>query len=237
MSNPLSNDAINESSFSNYPANRNPANKGMGWLLPLFLLVLATALVLYFLKGSNTSSLPIAQQFMEAADTSTNKITTLKTDSAIHESIEIELPNNSVINGSSEGIELHLVEYLNNQKDTINKNRWFNFDNLSFENNNITLAKSSMHQVQNIVAILKAYPKMKIKIGALRDKTNDEAADLRLTEQQAQAVSAALKKAGANSSQIVSAEGYGSKYAKVPSNAPLTERMKDRKISINIIEK
>jgi len=108
MSNPLSNDAINESSFSNYPADTNPENKGMGWLLPLFLLVLATALVLYFLKGSNTSSLPIAQQFMEAADTSTNKIT-LKTDSAIHESIEIELPNNSVINGSSEGIELHLV--------------------------------------------------------------------------------------------------------------------------------
>jgi len=134
-------------------------------------------------------------------------------------------------------MELHLVEYLNNQKDTINKSRWFNFDSLSFENNNIEFTSSSIHQIQNIVAILKAYPKMKIKIGAFTNKTNDETADLKITQQQADEVTSALRKAGANPAQIVSAEGYGSKYAKALSNAPLEERMKDRKISINITEK
>jgi outer membrane protein OmpA-like peptidoglycan-associated protein len=78
---------------------------------------------------------------------------------------------------------------------------------------------------------------MKIKIGAFTDKTNDETADLKLTEQQANSVAGALKKAGANSTQIVSAEGYGSKYARVPINAPINEKVKDRKISINVTEK
>jgi outer membrane protein OmpA-like peptidoglycan-associated protein len=151
--------------------------------------------------------------------------------------MEIELPNDSVVVGSNDGLELHLAEYLNNRKDTINKNRWFNFDSLSFENDNVTLSNSSMHQIQNVVYILKAYPKMKMKIGAFTDKTNDEAADLNLTRRQANEVAAALKKAGGSSAQIVAAEGYGSKYAKAPVNAPIADRMKDRKISINITEK
>ena len=78
---------------------------------------------------------------------------------------------------------------------------------------------------------------MKIKIGAFTDKTNDEAADLKLTGEQANEVAAALKKAGANPARIVSAEGYGSKYAKASPNASQQERMKDRKISINVTEK
>jgi len=78
---------------------------------------------------------------------------------------------------------------------------------------------------------------MKIKIGAFTNKTNDETADLKLTEQQANSVAVALKKAGANSTQIVSAEGYGSKYARADVNSSLNEKMKDRKISINVTEK
>ena len=124
-----------------------------------------------------------------------------------------------------------------NAKDTINKNRWFNFDKLSFENDDAMLRSSSIHQIENIVSILKAYSKMKIKIGAFTDKTNDETADLKLTEQQANSVAVALKKAGANSTQIVSAEGYGSKYARADVNSSLNEKMKDRKISINVTEK
>ena len=211
--------------------------KGMGWLLPLLLLVLTGALVFYFVKGSTASSLPIAQQFIEAIDTSSNNITTQKNNLPVDDAMEIRLPNNSFVRGEKDGIEHHLVEYLNNQKDTINKNRWFNFNAISFENDNVTLAASSKNQIENIVSILKAYPKLKIKIGAFTDKTNDEAADLKLTEQQANAVDAALKKAGANTAQLINAEGYGSKYAKSSVNASIKERMKDRKISVNVEEK
>ena len=228
--------AVNEVS-SNYRENKRSEAKGMGWLLPLLLFVFATALFLYFVKGSHTATLPIAQQFIAAIDTSANKNINQKVDSANFYSMEIVLPDKFFITGAKNGIEYHLVEYMKNVKDTINKNRWFNFDNLSFENDKTTITSSSIHQIENIVSILKAYPKMKIKIGAFTDKTINETADLKLTEQQANSVAVALKKADANSTQIVSAEGYGSKYARVPVNAPINEKVKDRKISINVTEK
>lgn len=225
---------VNESSSLNVPEDNIREEKGMGWLLPLLLLVLGAGLVLYFTKSSTNSPLPVAEQFIVAIDTSANKKALTRSDSS---PFTIELPNDSKIVASKNGIELHLVEYLNNRKDTLNKNRWFNFDSLSFENNNTTLTTSSIHQIENIVSILRAYPKMKIKIGAFTDKTSDEAADLKLTGQQANEVAIALKRAGANPAQIVSAEGYGSKYAKASLNASQEERMKDRKISINVTEK
>jgi outer membrane protein OmpA-like peptidoglycan-associated protein len=227
---------VNESSFLNQPEDNAQEAKGMGWLLPLLLLVLGAGLVLYFTKSSSTSPLPVAEQFIVAFDTAASKKASTKFDSS-QRSFTIKLPDDSEIVASGNGMEFHLVEYLNNSKDTINKNRWFNFDRIFFEENNTTLTTPSLHQVQNIVSILSAYPKMKIKIGAFTDKTNDEAADLKLTAQQANEVEAALKKAGANPTQIVSAEGYGSQYAKASSTASPEERMKDRKISINVTEK
>jgi len=235
MSDVSSSAAVNEVS-SNFRENKRSEAKGMGWLLPLLLLVFAAALILYFVKGSHTATMPVAQQFIAAIDTSANKSANQKVDSANPYSTEIALPDNSFITGAKNGIEYHLVEYMN-AKDTINKNRWFNFDKLSFENDDAMLRSSSIHQIENIVSILKAYSKMKIKIGAFTDKTNDETADLKLTEQQANSVAGALKKAGANSTQIVSAEGYGSKYARADVNSSLNEKMKDRKISINVTEK
>jgi len=231
----FSSPAANEAS-SNYRESKRVEATGMGWLLPLLLLVFSAALILYFVKGSDTA-LPIAEQFITAIDSSANKISNQKVDSSNSYSMEIALPDNSFITGAKNGIEHHLVEYMKNVKDTVNKNRWFNFDNLSFENGSTSLTSSSIPQIKNIVTILKAYPKMKIKIGAFTEKTNDEAADLKLTEQQASSVATELKKAGADTTQITGAEGYGSTYAKAETNAPINEKMKDRKISINVTEK
>jgi outer membrane protein OmpA-like peptidoglycan-associated protein len=228
MSTVPSNDA---SEFQN---NNTSVTRGMGWLLPLLLLVLVTGLIFYFLKGSDLTPIPVAPQFTEATDTA-HKGKPSKIDSG--SAAEIVLPDHSVMTVSKDGIEEHLIEYLNNPRDTISKNRWFNFDSLYFENDNITLTQPSMHQIRNVVSILKTYPKTKIKIGAFTEKTNDEAADLKLTQQQADEVAAALRKAGANSAQIVSAEGYGSKYAKAEESATAEEKIKDKKISINVAEK
>lgn len=218
-------------------SSNNSEATGMGWLLPLLLLVLAAGLFLYLLNGTGNSSLQVAQQFITADDTSSNKQAIQENDPAAHNRVQIKLPDHSFITGAKDGIEYHLVEFMNNKKDTINKNRWFNFDNISFENDDSMLTSSSLQQIQNIVSILKAYPKMKIKIGAFTEKTNDEVADLELTQQQANAVFIALRKAGANTAQITSVEGYGSAYAKAPSSGSINEKMKDRKISINVTEK
>ena len=91
-----------------------------------------------------------------------------------------------------------------------------------------------MHQVHNIAAILKVYPKVKIKIGGYTDKTGDEKLNMQLSQTRADAVVNALKKAGVNPAQLVGAEGYGSQFAKAAANAPDEEKQKDRRISVNV---
>ncbi|HRH48786.1 MAG TPA: OmpA family protein [Panacibacter sp.] len=204
---------------------------GMGWLLPLLLLVLTAGLVLYFVKGNNSYTVGI----LPAVDTTAE---VFQGDTVVHEkpTLSIRLIDGTELMAFQNGVEKMLLIYLNSKEaaDSISKNRWFDFDNLNFETSSSKITDSSINQVKNIAAILKAYPKLKIKIGGYTDKTGNEAANLKLSQARADAVVAALKKAGANAEQIVGAEGYGSQYAKAAANAPDEEKQKDRRISINV---
>src|SRR5437667_437728 len=104
----------------------------------------------------------------------------------------------------------------------------------NYNTNSAEITDSSMQQIKNIAAILKAYPNVKIKIGGYTDKTGDEIFNLRLSNARANAVLAALKKAGVSETQLAGAEGYGSQFAKAAMNAPDAEKQKDRRISINV---
>jgi outer membrane protein OmpA-like peptidoglycan-associated protein len=154
-------------------------------------------------------------------------------------SIKVKLPDGSELDAYKGGIEDMLVTYLNstNSADSINHNRWFDFDNLNFKTNSAEITDESMRQVQNIAAILKAFPKVKIKIGGYTDKTGTEDANMKLSQSRADALVAALKSAGASEGQLVGAEGYGSKFATAAADAPDEERKKDRRISVSVREK
>lgn len=85
--------------------------------------------------------------------------------------------------------------------------------------------------MDNLKAILVAYPDAKIKIGAYSDKKGDDAGNLKLSQQRADAVKAAL-----NTAQVTEAEGYGEKFAKVDENASDEEREADRKTAIRFVK-
>ena len=235
MSDLLSNneDAILENSPENFSNN-----SGMGWLLPLLLLVLAGGLVLYFSKGCSNTAVAGMQVIDTAAENAKSKVIA-DTAEKKRRVITIRMINGTQIKALQDGIEKQLVLYINSKKaeDSISKNRWFDFDNLNFETGSAVITDSSMTQVKNIAAILKAYPKLKIKIGGYTDKTGDEAGNMKLSQQRAEAVLKALKTAGSNPEQLTSAEGYGSRFAKAAIDAPDEEKMKDRRISINVKEK
>jgi outer membrane protein OmpA-like peptidoglycan-associated protein len=114
------------------------------------------------------------------------------------------------------------------------KDKWFNFDNLNFETNSAKITAESQAQVNNIAAILKAFPKAKIKIGGYTDKSGDAAANKKLSQERADAVTAAVIAAGANKDQLEKAEGYGSEFATVDAKASDAERKVDRKISVSL---
>jgi outer membrane protein OmpA-like peptidoglycan-associated protein len=210
-------------------------NYSMGWLLPLLLFVLTAGFVMYFVQGNNDESVPglLAE---DDADSASMGIDTAQTTHSLRKHLSIKLSDSSEIIAYKNGIENQLVLYIMSKEpaDSISKNRWFNFDDLNFKTNSAEITDSSMHQVNNIAAILKAYPNVKIKIGGYTDKTGDEIFNFRLSTARANAVLAALKKAGVNETQLAGAEGYGSEFAKAEKDAPDSLKQKDRRISINV---
>jgi outer membrane protein OmpA-like peptidoglycan-associated protein len=231
--NPVSN------SGTRYIAENSPPDrkKGGGWLLWLLLLVLIALALWYFMgqKGCNNQvKVPEEDTAMMApADPSVNSAST----PPARESIKVQLPNGSELDAYKGGIEDMLVTFLKTDYRKLGpdslKNIWFDFDNLNFETGSAKITAESQVQISNLTAILKAFPEAKLKIGGYTDKTGNEPGNVKLSGERAKAVQAALTESGVGA-QIENAEGYGSKFARFPADAPETDRVKDRHVSVSV---
>ncbi|HLK27074.1 MAG TPA: OmpA family protein [Puia sp.] len=206
----------------------------MKFLLPVFLAILAIILLIYFFKGCNG-----ADKASTGTDTLQEhvKADTIAVTTPALESIKVKLPNGIELDAYKGGIEDKLVAFLMTDyaklgEDSLKK-IWFDFDNLTFKFGSAEITPESQHQIDNIAAILKAFSKSKIKIGGYTDKTGDEPVNKKLSGDRATAVKAALDKAGVGK-QVISAEGYGSDFAVYPANAPESDRVHDRHVSVSV---
>ncbi|MDH7462571.1 OmpA family protein [Chitinophagaceae bacterium 26-R-25] len=153
-----------------------------------------------------------------------------------HESLKLMLPNGVEIDAYKGGIEDELVAFIKDSTKMAGKENWFDFTELNFKFGTAEIVPESRKEVDNIVQILKAFPKVKIKVGGYTDKVGDETANVKLSYDRANAVTKALQDAGVGA-QVVKAEGYGSKYAKYPATAPEEDRIKDRRVAVSVREK
>ncbi|NML20533.1 DUF937 domain-containing protein [Pseudoflavitalea sp. G-6-1-2] len=219
------------------------AKGGAKWLWPLLLALLVILALIYFLRGKGKKDDGMATTTEQVAtDTSTANTGTTTTPPAapaapVMESIKVKLPDGTELDAYKGGIEDKLVAFLNDANSKGGKDVWFDFDNLNFKTGSADITDESMVQVSNIAAILKAYPKLKIKIGGYTDKSGDEKLNMKLSQDRANAVDKALKAKGANAAQIAGAEGYGSQFAKAAATAPDEERKLDRRIAVGVREK
>ncbi|WP_276485352.1 OmpA family protein [Paraflavitalea pollutisoli] len=209
----------------------NAARGGNKWLVPLIIALIAIGVIYYLSKGCNKSA---EEAKVLPADTIT---TTAPTESPTLTSIKVALPNGVELDAYKGGIEDRLVAFLNDPASQGGKDVWFDFDNLNFETGSAQLTAASSAQVNNIAAILNAYPTLKIKIGGYTDKTGDEAVNKKLSQDRAETVLNALKATGAKEAQLVGAEGYGSEFAKAPADASDEQRKPDRRIAVQVREK
>ncbi len=153
---------------------------------------------------------------------------------------EVSLPDGTKLQAYPGGIEDQLIkfivsdEYKNGTAESL-KDKWFSFDDLNFKFGTTELAPESKRQLDNIVAILKAFPDVKFKIGGYTDKKGDDAANKKLSDDRAKAVKAALGKAGVGA-QVPEAEGYGEQFATVAETASDEERKVDRKTAIRLLK-
>jgi outer membrane protein OmpA-like peptidoglycan-associated protein len=153
----------------------------------------------------------------------------------LDELIQRKLPGGMELNIPSLGIENRLINFIEDQARPVNKTTWFDFDRLTFDTGKATLQDSSVDQLQNIAAILKAYPKVKVKIGGYTDNTGNKEANLRLAQDRATNVMQELVQRGVDASRLA-AEGYGEELA-VGDNSTFEGRQKNRRIALRVTAK
>ncbi|MDR2238491.1 MAG: DUF937 domain-containing protein [Chryseobacterium sp.] len=226
--------------------DRNNNNEGGGsiwkWLLPLLLLIAAG----YFLwkqceKKQTTTTTTTTDSTGSSTDSSAavtppdTSTTTAAPAAKTDEDIDL---NGVMLKGYKGGMEDQMIAFLksggykNAADDAALKDTWYNFDHVNFKiGKSNELEAGSQGQLDNLVAILKAFPEAKIKIGGYTDKTGNEAANVKLSKERAEYIKAALAKAGVGA-QVLEADGYGSKFATVDAKASDAERAADRKMAV-----
>jgi outer membrane protein OmpA-like peptidoglycan-associated protein len=204
------------------------------WLLPLLLVVAGAALLFYLYRSCNAPKTDAVVTDTVAVVAPEPAVVAPVT--AARESFKVELPGGTILDAYKGGIEDKLVSFLKDGNAVVSKDLWFDFDNLNFNLGTAEITAESQAQINNITAILKAFPTAKIKIGGYTDKTGDDAANLKLSKARADAVQKALAIAGVGG-QVTDAEGYGSQFAKAAADAPESERVLDRHVSVSVRSK
>lgn len=217
------------------PDNNNGGGSIWKWLLPLLLLLLAG----WFLwqrcdkkaDATTTTVVKDSTALSAPSDSATTTVTTTKTD----ENIDL---NGIALKGYKGGMEDNMIAFLksggykNAADDAALKDTWYNFDHVNFKIGSSTeLEAGSQGQLDNLLAILKAFPEAKIKVGGYTDKTGVEADNVKLSTARANFIKTWLSGKGVGS-QVLEAKGYGSQFATVAKEATNDERAIDRKMAV-----
>ena len=200
----------------------------------IILLIVVVAAILLF-RSCHTETVTSTAADTTVTVTKPAPVPAVNTDTAASPRTQVSLPNGQVVDAKKGGTEDRLIAFLSDPNAPLDKKNgnWFDFTKVDFASNSASLLLESETQLRNIVAILGAFPKAKIKIGGYTDNTGDAAANVRLSQERADNILAKLKDLGAKSSQLVGAEGYGPKYP-VGDNGTQAGRAMNRRMSINV---
>ncbi len=198
----------------------------------------------YFMKGcSKTDETAASDSLTVSADAAMDSVGSMA--SAVGDSasslitaaadFKKKLSSGFEIKGSSSGIENQLIGFIEDGSKAVDKTTWFNFDNMLFDTGKSTIKAESQVQVNNIAEILKAFPKVKLKIGGYTDNVGPEASNMKLSGERAKAVVAAVTALGIDASRL-DGEGYGSQLP-VGSNDTEEGRAQNRRIAARVTSK
>lgn len=149
--------------------------------------------------------------------------------------LTLVLPDKTELKVGENSVENKLVEFIKTgtTDETTLKNTWFTFDRLYFEKGKATLTKESQMQLKNIAAIMKAFPKVNIKLGGYTDSDGDDAMNMKLSDQRAKAASYELQKLGVAAGRL-SSEGYGEQHPVCAANDTPECKSQNRRIDIRV---
>jgi OOP family OmpA-OmpF porin len=191
------------------------------WLLPLLLILLGV--LLWFLFRSQPAPVAETPTPVETAVPSLGNL------------VPRQLADGTTLNIPERGVEGRLLAFIQDPASKPDKTTWFDFDRLLFSTGSANLQPQSLEQLNNIAAILKAYPATHLTIGGYTDNTGDAASNLQLSQDRANNVMAELVKLGVASDRLV-AKGYGEEHP-VGDNSTEAGRAQNRRISMLVTQK
>lgn len=149
----------------------------------------------------------------------------------------LKLADGTELQAGERSVERKLVDFIEHGTiDEQNKSaNWISFDHLQFETGKSDLKPSSEAQLGNVVAILKAYPAVALKLGGYTDNTGDAAANLKLSKERAEHVKSRLTAMGVDAARL-EADGYGQEFP-VGDNTTATGRAQNRRIDVKVGKK
>ncbi len=188
-------------------------------------------------QGAADKAAETAKQAASAVQDTAAKVAEQARDAwaALGKFFSRKLPSGVELNIPELGVENKLLAFIEDPQRPVDDKTWFSFDRLTFETAKATLKPESQEQLKNIAEILKAYPKVTVKIGGYTDNTGDPQANLRLSQQRAEAVMAGLVQLGVDASHM-RAEGYGQEHP-IADNSTEEGRAKNRRIDIRVVSK
>lgn len=209
------------------------------WLLGLAILVFG---VFYFLRGCNTvptPTTPATETTIAPAETPVPIAPTPSVRSVTGMDLgtytDKTLPDNTTLKLPEKGVEMQLLQFIVDTTRQVDKTTWFDFDRLLFNTGEATLKAESEEQLNNVMAILKAFPKVHLKIGGYTDNTGDAEANRKLSEERAKTVMVELVKRGIEGVRLES-EGYGDQHP-VASNDTDEGKAQNRRVSMRVTQK
>ena len=146
------------------------------------------------------------------------------------------LPTGFEVKGANEGVEELLMDVIDGRK-SFDKKAWFAFDRVAFAGAGAQLdLEKSGGQIENVAAILKAYPQVKLEVGGFTDNTGPAAANKKLSAERAEAVKATLVNAGVAATRLAAA-GYGPAQPVCAANDTDACKARNRRIAVRVTAK
>ncbi len=146
-----------------------------------------------------------------------------------------KLPDSVNLHVPLRGMEMRLLDFIQDPSKSPEQVTWFDFDRLLFDTDSARLRPQSQEQLRNIADILKAYPIVHVTVGGYTDNTGDPQHNLALSQARADGVVAELVAMGIASDRL-QARGYGDRYP-VADNSTEEGRAKNRRISMRVTQK
>ena len=209
---------------------------GTQWLWPLLLLLVLGGGIIYYLKNCAQPAPPMPVETPVVDSTAIKAAEKADAAQAAAQLYMKKLASGFEIKGNQNGIENQLIAFIEDANRPIDKTTWFNFDRLTFNTGSAVIdMNKSREQLTNIYEILKAFPKVKLKVGGYTDNVGKEADNMKLSTDRAKATVAALEGMGIEKGRLTP-EGYGSQHP-VASNDTEEGRAQNRRIAVRVTQK